>query len=103
MEKREDIIQLIFAVVDQLNLQRFEDQRLEKSVEAPLFGGAGKLESLGLINLIVGIEEKVAEAFAVPINLADESSISPGDNPFQTIGSLADHIAAFLKGRSDAS
>lgn len=97
MENLEAVMQLIFSAIDELNRQLAADQRLEQSADTALFGESGKLDSLGLINLIVGVEENVAEAFDVAINLADESALSGADSPFQTVRTLADHVSLLLE------
>ena len=94
MEK-EQIAQLIFNAIDEVNQLLPEQEWLVKSIDTVLFGNKGKLDSLGLVNLIVDIEQKIEEAFEIPITLADERALSQKRSPFRTIGTLADYIEEY--------
>lgn len=95
--KRERIIETIYKAVDELNRQRPKEQHLEKSADTVLFGKSGKLDSLGLINLIATVEQKTEEEFKVKITLANETAMTQMDSIFKTIGTLSDYIFMFLK------
>ena len=97
MNENETIIQILFDVIDEVNQEFPEEQRLEKSIDTVLFGKSGKLDSLGLVNLIVAIEQRIEEEFRVLITLADERAISQKHSPFRTLGTLADYISLLLE------
>jgi acyl carrier protein len=97
MTNKEKIIDLIFIAVDELNQRLSHQQKLEKSVDTVLFGKYAKLDSLGLVGLIVSIEEKIEEEFEVTITLADERAMSQKNSPFKTIGTLADYVSLLLE------
>ena len=52
---REEITQIIFSAIDEVNLMLPKDRRLEKSFQTTLSGDSAALDSLGLINLIVDL------------------------------------------------
>ena len=54
------IKKMLFSVVDELNQLLPPEEQLEKNLDAPVAGDAGKLDSAGLINLIVVTEQKAA-------------------------------------------
>ena len=93
----EEIIQVIYSAIDELNALLPQDQRLEKSFQVVLSGEAGGLDSLGLINLIVAVEQKCQEKFGLSINLADERAMSQQNNPFATVGTLTEYISLILE------
>jgi len=97
MTKRERVIQAIFSAVDEVNEQLPKEEQLEKSIDTVLFGGSGKLDSLGLVTLIVATEQKIEEQFGVTITIADEKAMSQKDSPLKTIGTLADYISLLLE------
>ena len=97
--KENEIIQVIFDAIDQLNEQYPEDQRLTKSVDTVLFGKSGKLDSLGLVNFIVTVEEIMEENFDLFISLAEEKAMSQKNSPFRTVGTLKEYIAGILEDR----
>jgi acyl carrier protein len=96
MKQREKVLQAIYGAVEEANATLPAERRLEKSPETVLFGKDGKLDSLGLVNLIVATEQRIEEAFGVAVTLADERAMSQQHSPFRTIGSLADYAATLL-------
>jgi len=62
-----------------------------------LFGQGGKLDSLGLVNLIVAVEAMVEDELDVTITLADEKAMSMKNSPFRTIQTLADYINLLIE------
>ena len=97
MAEKEKIQQLIFEVIDENNTQVPEDEQLEKSIDSVLSGESGKLNSLGLVNFIVAIEQKIGEQFDTTITLADEKALSQRNSPFRSVGTLVDYILQLLK------
>ncbi len=96
-EMRELITEAIFSAIDEVNIQLPKEQRLLKSADAPLFGEAGPLDSLGLVNLIVQVEQKVEERTGQAVSLANDETLSLKDSPFQSVGRLTDYISSLLE------
>jgi len=86
----------VFRAIDEINQARAREQRLEKSSDTVLMGESGRLDSLGLVNLVVAVEEQVAEEFGVTINIADTRARLQTANPYQTVSSLVEYIASIL-------
>lgn len=61
-----------------------------------LIGRRALLDSLGLVTLIVDLEQKIEETFDVALTLANERAMSQKNSPFLTVGSLADYICALI-------
>lgn len=96
MEFHPEATQTIFQAIDEINMQRSPDKRLDKSIDTVLHGRASKLDSLGLVNLILITEENVEALLGVKINLADERASSQENNPYRTVGSLSRYIAQLV-------
>jgi acyl carrier protein len=92
-----DILSLIQRAINDFNDQRTADERLLDTPEASLFGRDGKLDSLGLVNLILAVEERISSELDVNITLADERAMSWKGSPFKTVQSLVDYVAERLK------
>jgi acyl carrier protein len=90
----------IYRAIDSLNIQLPPGARLDKSMDAPLYGGASKLESLDFVTFIMEVEEKVNEEFGVEITIADENLLSKEKSPFSTVRTLNDYLAEVLKSES---
>ena len=101
MPEFEKITQILFAVIDELNQLRPAEEHLDKSLETPLAGDSGRLDSAGLINLIVLAEQKTVEDLGMPILLTDERTMSQIHQVFRTIGTLADYINLQLNEKGD--
>lgn len=97
MTKREKIEQAVYRAVDELNSQLPEDNRLEKSLDAPLYGNKGKLESLDFVTFIMEVETKVQEDFGIDLVLTDENLLSKQHSPFGTLETLIDYLDKTLK------
>ena len=76
---------------DELNISEKLDGK------TPLFGKSGILDSVGLVTLVIEIEEAIEEQFDVMISLADEKAMSQKTSPFQTIGSLAKYADSLIQ------
>ncbi len=98
----EKVIQIIFDVVDEVNEELPEESRLEKSPDTVLFGESGKLDSLGLVNLVVAVEENLEDEFGKAISLTDEKAMSQKRSPFKTVKTLAEYITTLLEEKDNS-
>ncbi|OJY26205.1 MAG: hypothetical protein BGO98_36695 [Myxococcales bacterium 68-20] len=96
LEVRERIVELIWEAVDALNEIQSPEARLEKDLEAKLFGKGGRIDSLGLVQLISEIETKLEDHFGVVVALADERAMSQTRSPFRTFATLADYASSLV-------
>ena len=97
MEVKEKILKTIYKTIDETNEVLAPEKQLDKSPDTILFGQSGHLDSMGLVNFIITLEELIKEEFGVNIVLADERAMSQKNSPFRTVGSFADYIFALLK------
>ena len=96
---KERILETINNSINEFNERLPNEQQLTKSTKTVLFGNKGKLDSLGLVRLIVIIEQNIEDEFDVSFTIADERAMSHKHNPFRTIGALATYIDMLLKER----
>jgi acyl carrier protein len=68
----------------------------------PLFGPGSVLDSLGLVTLILNIEEMVEMQMGVAITIVSEKAMSAYRSPFATIGSLAEFITSLIQKKQHA-
>ena len=94
--ERSDVIASLYAVIDVLNEQLPKDRKLEKSPELALVGPDSAIDSLMLINLVVETEGRIAEKFGCEVMLVDLLGLPPQNNPFRTLGTLADDLVMRL-------
>ena len=94
-EKR--VLRCVYSAIDAHNRGAASKHRLEKSTSAVLFGKDGRLDSLGLVNMIVAVEESVSKEFGAELILADSRAMSQKTSPFRTVRSLVDYVSLLLK------
>lgn len=59
-----------------------------------LVGKDAVLDSLGVVSLIVEVEQRVEAEHGVSVTLANDKAMSQRNSPFRTVGVLADHVVA---------
>ena len=97
MPTDERITKAVLAAVDEVNQQLPGGVQIEKSLDAPLYGSSGKLESLDFVTLIMEVEEKINAEFGTDITIADENLLSKQKSPFSTLGTLIEYLQDLLK------
>ena len=98
--EKERIREVVHAAIDELNAQQPNHPPVEKNGAAVLFGRGGSLDSVGLVHLVVGVEQGVADAFGAGISLASDKAMARQRSPFRTIDSLVEFIAELLEDQS---
>ena len=90
---RKEIVQLIIDTAAELGEDEIglSDQLEEDAV---LFGRDGLLDSMGLVTLIIAVEQAIEDKFDHSVALADEKAMSQQRSPYRSVGSLADYAVA---------
>lgn len=88
----EQIRNVVFESIDEINSFQATDMKLEKKEDTVLYGQNTKLDSLGLVNLIVDVEQRMSDKLNVTIDLTDEKALSQNHSPFLSVKSLCDYI-----------
>ena len=96
MITRYQIQGIVLKTVDELNADRPPAQHISHDDAAVLFGRNGTLDSLGLVNLIVAIEQRIGDEFNTYITIADAKAMSQSRSPVSTVKSLVDYIESLL-------
>jgi acyl carrier protein len=103
MATDERVSKAVFSAVDELNKQLPTGVSVEKSLDAPLYGAGGKLESLDFVTLIMEVEEKINAEFGTAITIADENLLSKEKSPFSTLRTLIEYLAEMLKAQASSA
>jgi acyl carrier protein len=93
---QQDVLAAVLEAVAELNEQLDDGKQLELNPDTRLLGKSSKLDSFGLVNLIIIVEEKLFDKFDKSITLADERAMSQEHSPFRTVQSLADYAYTLL-------
>ena len=87
---KEGLLDIIYQSLDEVNEQLPSDQRIQKSPNTILVGGAGGLDSLGFVNFIALVEEKCAHKYGITVSLMEGSSSE--DAALENVRSFADSL-----------
>jgi acyl carrier protein len=92
----EDLVLLIVRALRELGGQHAE---LSESLsrDTPLFGRQGILDSLGLVSLVVAVEQAIEDECGMSVSLADDKAMSQQHSPYRTVGSLAEYASRLLE------
>lgn len=99
----ERILKAVYDAIDALNAQLPPGVAVEKSLDAPLYGASGKLESLDFVTLVMEVEEKIKAEFGVDITIADENLLSKEQSPFLSVRTLIEYLEEVLKQEGSAA
>ena len=90
MTEKTDIINAIYRAIDGINLQLSADKKMSKDESAPI--NVRALDSLNMVNFLVGVEEELQLDCGLEIDLG--ASLSPAaEVPFANVRELAEYIA----------
>jgi acyl carrier protein len=92
---KEQLIDIIYECLGEVNEQLPKDQQIQKSPDARLVGGVGGLDSLGFVNFIALIEEKCAYKYGIDLSLMDTALHE--DGALENVGRFADSLYHQLK------
>ena len=94
------ITRAVFRAIDDVNQMLPQEYWLEKSYETPILGATALLDSMGFVNLIAAVEDRIAEEYGVQVSLMNDSSAQ--NRPFETIGSIVNHVSSLIDMHSES-
>jgi len=92
---KKKIIEIISNSIEEFN-ENSSDKIPVKGPGTVLMGNESKLDSLGLVSLLITVEQYIEDELEKNITIADEKAMSQKHSPFRTIGTLADYIDMLL-------
>ena len=90
---RDRALRIVYDTIDVVNRQLPATKRLKKSPETVIAGAGGALDSLGIVNFVITLEDKVGEATGASVQLLERDVLVEG-SPLQSVGALTDYIVA---------
>jgi hypothetical protein len=94
---RDQVVQAIYTAIRSANELRGPEDQLPCREDTVLYGPSGGLNSLGLVSLIIEVEEAVNARAGRHLVLADAHAMSQQRNPFRDVRSLADYVTGRLE------
>lgn len=93
---QDKIISLIINTAKDLGESELSLQG-ELAADSQLFGHDGVLDSMGLVTLIIAVEQAIEDEFEQSVALADEKALSQANSPYRSVESLAEYTASQLQ------
>ncbi|SRR6266540_2295416 len=94
---QDSVRQVLFDTIEEINETLPDDRKLKKQSETRLFGRDSSLDSLGLVNLIVAFEQRLADEFGLALTLADEKALSRKSSPFRSVDSFTNYVLELVE------
>ena len=91
-----ELTDVIFEALRVVLRQSGKSLQGEPSPETWLYGAGSDIDSLGLVGLLVELEERVSDRYGIPVSLTDEQAMSQERSPYRTVGTLADYLADLI-------
>jgi acyl carrier protein len=91
---RDQALQLVYDAIDSVNPLLPQSRRLAKAPETILVGPSGQLDSLGIINFLLALEERASDAAGTPVQLLDDTALIAEHARFRTVDALARYLEA---------
>jgi acyl carrier protein len=92
MIARKDAYDIVVASLQEVFAQTGMTPPDKIDDDTVLVGTDPVLDSLGVVQLIVEIEQRVEQGHGVSVTLANDKAMSQRNSPFRTVGVLADHV-----------
>jgi hypothetical protein len=89
------LLELVYAAIDEYNASA--EIAVAKSGETALYGGASTINSLGLVHLIIALEQQVLDRTGVSLALATDKAFSQTRSPFRDVHSLLSYLRQRLQ------
>jgi acyl carrier protein len=93
---QEELVAIIFENLQEM--QKTGEFAYEDSltVDTPLYGRDGKLDSLSLVKLIIAVEQGIQDRLNISVSLSDEKALSQTRTPFRSVSTLVNHAITII-------
>ena len=91
--RQDEMRQIVFDAMVGANLAREPHLQLLLEPEAALFGAGSPLDSIGLVGLLVDIEDALRDR-GLDVELSDARAMSQSRSPFRSVAALVDYMTS---------
>jgi acyl carrier protein len=96
---RSEIANLVMESLGEILSERYAEEEFEVppvDESTYLIGRRAVLDSLGLVTMIVNIEQKLSDGNGISVTIADERAMSQEKSPFRTVQTLSDYVSLLV-------
>ena len=95
---RQAVVEVILGALQDV-LAGAEGEPLAPDENTRLIGRSSVLDSMGLVTLIVEVEQRLEDGHDLVVVLADDRAMSQTRSPFLSVGTLADYVLQLAAGQ----
>lgn len=92
-----EIMSLVISSVNELLSRKDVSLAGPLGESTYLIGSESVIDSLGLVTLVVDLEQKLEEEYGIKLVLSNEEEMTRQNSPFQTVKSLTDYICSLVQ------
>jgi acyl carrier protein len=92
----DQVQEVVLQAMHATNQARDAASQLAVSPDAPIFGPDSSLDSLGLVGLLLDVEEGL-QAIGCDVVLSDERAVSQKRSPFRNVPSLVAYVSTLVR------
>lgn len=92
--EKQEALQMVYTCLGEINTGRPANAQVNLLPETRLLGSGAELDSLEVVNLIVGLEALLAERLLRPLVLVDERTFGGDVHPFRDAETLASYLVS---------
>lgn len=96
MVERSQAVSIIYDALKEVLDQAGATPPAQLTEDTVIVGKDAVLDSLGVVSLIVEVEQALDAKHNVAVTLASDKAMSAKNSPFRTVGVLADHVLATI-------
>lgn len=98
---RQQALEVVLRAVEYANQEQPEGKRLPLAEETVLLGPESALDSMGVVSLVMDVEQLVSDDLGVHVDLADDRAMSRRQSPYRTVKSLTDYVCELVAQAND--
>ena len=91
------VLQIVYAALEEANDDRLDLPPLPRRPGTRLYGTEEGLDSLGLVNFLVAVEERLESSLGALIALCDERTLAAEPSPLESVLALVEHVERLLE------
>ena len=97
MKEQDLITRAVHEAIREVNELLPQSHAVPEAPDTVLIGKSSKLDSMGLINLMLAVEKNVEQLLRKEISLVGGMGKSEAESPLRTVGTLRDYVAELLE------
>jgi acyl carrier protein len=95
--QRAEVLELVITSLSSALAENGHVSTEPLTESTPLIGRSSALDSLGLVQLLVEVEQRLEQEQDLSITVADDRAMSQRNSPFRTVGTLTDYVWMLLE------